>query len=176
VNWVDPSGLDTVNGNPFTMMSWVNPGDKSPAAVARHRAAYDLNNPPGVYSYAGHGGIDPRTGKFVIWDPFGNPVTPEAFVRGLDADPRFHRGETTVLLDVCGAGEGRGDSFAADVSILSGSRVIAPNNITGINTNYNHLTGKLWESSVGTPYVVAPGQFLQFDPTTARITAVPYPQ
>jgi RHS repeat-associated protein len=110
--WVDPSGLSDINLFPRAQKQW---------------GSAQLYDPPEVFSVAGHG--NPQT----MYDPNGNPLTPQDIANRVEANPNYMIGEPVSLLS-CSTGQGV-NSFAQQLANILGAPVTAPDNLVWLTTN-----------------------------------------
>ena len=135
VNWVDPSGIVSLNLAPNN--------DKI------GKAQMDRINPPGVYSVGGHGAAD------AMGDSSGNRLTPSQLADKIIQDNVYTPGQTVQLLS-CNTGSqqaGFGHQLADELTKRTGieTTVIAPDNyfLTNDYGEYGIANNGQWQSFKG---------------------------
>jgi RHS repeat-associated protein len=171
VNRVDPSGLDDINYLPW-MQNRVTDAKQSASSMISQRAEFSAQSPQGVFSVAAHGGIDPATGNYALFDEKGNAISPEQLAKIINSDKRYTPGET-VLLDACNPSQA-GNDYAAAVARIMGSPVILPSDVI-----FGHHAGN---ESFGVHRPLSPivgvnedGHWLKFYPNGAWESNASYP-
>jgi RHS repeat-associated protein len=171
---LDPPGLDDLNHLPWKQIPAIT-GTASTASIIDQRATFSAQNPVDVFSVAAHGGIDPTTDEYTLFDEFGNPISASQLIQEIQSNPNYVPGEP-VLLDVCNEG-GRGNGYAGEVAAGLHASVIFPTDfIQGLYVAHN--LGGGYEIDVPEPPIVGPGnngQWNQFNSNGTWEQNVLYP-